>query len=134
MLPLWYQIIVFTAEGNNEYIRLVARHAADAIAMETSTVDDMARDEGSACGLHNRFCSARKTDYFRVRAYNPALRNNELYIFFTHDDVVGYACGRDQQRAQTSGVRLELVQFFQAEQLQTCDPVCPPALRQLFKS
>src|ERR1022692_1980801 len=103
-------MVVLAPEGHDHDLRFVARHAADAVAEESGTVDEEGRRESAALGFCHNFIPAPLEADDSSRSKNPAaLCRNKFSIFAANGPVVRDAGGGHHQRAQSAGVWFDVV-------------------------
>ena len=126
------QVVVFAAKGHDPDFGFLAGHPADAVAVQSGTIDHIFGGEGSATGLDHHLAGPRRTN---ARTSVPVLRraalsSQNLGVFFADRGVVGDARAGHQHAQQAAAVRLNFAQLFLLQQPQSGEAVGLSAIQQ----
>src|SRR5207245_1881005 len=118
------QLVVFAAKRNDPYVGVVAGHPGDAVAEESSAVDEESCSECTTGGFYHDFVrDALQSKDVRRSENCSTLGCNQRRILFADCRIVGNSGRRYKQRAQAADIWFNFVQFFRTDEAQSWESV-----------
>ena len=135
VLSLGNQIVVFSAKGHDPDFRLLSCHPADAITVQSGTIDHVFGGERSAGGLDHHFRAL--ADHFLnfcSGVYGAALRGHNFRVFSGDSRVVRNSRAWHHKSQQAAAMRLDFAQLFALQHAQSDQTVGLTPLQQFLKA
>src|SRR5579862_6772499 len=119
MLTFVREVVVLAAKRNDRHFRLLVRHAAHTVAMQSRAVDHKPRAISAAIRFDNGFAGSRPDPSDRSPCvHRAALLSNQLGILLAHRRIVGDSRARNMEPSYTAAIWLDVSQFFFLQQPQ----------------